>query len=61
VPKSLIAGYSFATLAAIRETDSPNQLSITDNLEQDINADKEIFNKEGRNGTEKTLGAVIIN
>jgi len=32
--------------------DSPNQLSITDHLKQDIKADREIFNKEGRNGTE---------
>jgi hypothetical protein len=39
-------------LAAIREMDSPNQLSITDHFEQDIKADKETFNKEGRNGTE---------
>jgi hypothetical protein len=31
--------------------DSPNQLSITDHLKQDIKADKEIFNK-CRNGTE---------
>ena len=51
-PKVWIAGYSFATLAAIREMDSPNQLSITDHLEQDIKADKKIFNKGGKNGTE---------
>jgi hypothetical protein len=39
-------------LAAIREVGSPNQLSITYHLEHDIKADKEIFNKKGRNGTE---------
>lgn len=60
-PKVWIAGYTFATLAAIREMDSPNQLSISDHLEQNIKADKEIFNKEGTNGAETALSAVIIN
>jgi len=41
--------------------DSPNQLSISDHLEQNIKADKEIFNKEGTNGAETALSAVIIN